>query len=69
MIVAVVSKISPFPSFITSNFQSEAKWRAFLVKMIFICMRIKNNCHINGFAPCLGLKQRPGATRKWSIKN
>ena len=39
----------------------------FLVKMSFICMRMKNDFHIKGCAPTLVLKQRPGGTRKWSI--
>ena len=30
----------------------------------FICMRIKNHFHINGFALSLALKQKLGATRK-----
>ena len=38
-----------------------------LVKMSFICMRINNHFHINGFALCLALKQRLGATRKGPI--
>ena len=39
----------------------------FLVKMRFICMRIKNELHINGFTLSLALKQRLGATRKRPI--
>ena len=33
--------------------------------MSFICMRIKNDFHIKGWAPTLVLKERPGGTRKW----
>ena len=32
--------------------------------MSFICMRIKNDFHIKGWAPTLVLKERPGRTRK-----
>ena len=38
-----------------------------LVKMSYICMRIKEHFHINGFALSLALKQRLGATQKWLI--
>ena len=48
----------PFPSFKTSHFRNEAKFKTFLVKMKFICMRIKNYFHINGFTPSLALKYR-----------
>ena len=41
--------------------------KTFLVKMSFICMRMKNDFHIKGRAPTLVLKQRPGGTRKWPI--
>ena len=57
----------------TFEFQkpSLSKWGSrcttFLVKMSFICMRMKNNFHIKGWAPALVLKQRPGGTRKWPI--
>ena len=33
--------------------------------MSFICRRIKNHFHVNGFAFSLALKQRLWATRKW----
>ena len=39
-----------------------------LKKNCFICMRIKNHFLISGFALTLALKQRLGATRKWSIR-
>ena len=45
----------------------EARGTTFLVKMSFICMRMKNDFHIKGWAPTLVLKQRPGGTRKWLI--
>ena len=35
--------------------------------MSFICMRMKNHFHINGWALSLVLIQRPGGTRKWPI--
>ena len=48
----------PFPSSKNSYFRNEAKFKTFLVKMKFICMRIKNYFHINGFTLSLALKQR-----------
>ena len=50
------------------RFQNEAKCTTFVVNMRFICMRIKNHFHINGFALSLALKQRLEATWKWPIK-
>ena len=35
--------------------------------MSFICMRMKHNFHIKGWAPNLVLIQRRGETRKWPI--
>ena len=55
---------SLFPSSKISHFQNEAKCKTFLVKMSFICMRIKRHFHISSFAPSFALKQRLGATRK-----
>ena len=46
-----------------SYFQNEAKNETFVVKMSFICMRIKIHFHINGFALSLSLKKRLEATR------
>ena len=40
----------------------------FLVKMSFICMRMKNDFHIKGRVATLGLKQRPAGIRKWPIE-
>ena len=37
------------------------------LRMSFICMRMKNDFHIKGWAPTLVLKQRLGGTRKWPI--
>ena len=53
-----------FQSGKNSHCQKEATCKMFLVKMRFICMRIKNDLHINGFTLTLALKQRLGATRK-----
>ena len=55
----------PVPSSKNSHFQNEARCTTFLVKMSFICMRIKNDFHIKGWAPTLVLKERPRGTRKW----
>jgi len=59
----------PLPSSKKPHCQNEARCTTFLVKMSFICMRMKNDFHIKGWAPTLVLKQRPGRTRKWSIDN
>ena len=55
----------PFPSSKKSHFQNEAKCETFVVKMIFICIIIKNHFHINGLALSLALKVRFFGTRKW----
>ena len=57
----------PFRSTKNSHFQNEATCKMFLVKIRFICMRIKNDLQINGFTLGLALKQRLGATRKRPI--
>ena len=61
--------IWPFPSSKKSHFRNEAKFKTFLVKMKFICMRIKNYFHINGFTLSLALKQRLESTWKWPIED
>ena len=38
----------PLPSSKTPHFQNEAKCTTFLVKMSFICLRVKNDFHIKG---------------------
>ena len=38
----------PLPSSKDPHFQSEARFTTFLVKMSFICMRMKNDFHIKG---------------------
>ena len=62
---ALTLRNRPLPSSEDPHFQNEARCTTFLVKMSFICMRMKNDFHIKGWAPTLVLKQRPGATRKW----
>ena len=57
----------PLPSSKNPHFQNEVKCTTFLVKIIFMCMRMKNNFHIKGGALNLVLIQRPGGTGKWSI--
>ena len=57
----------PLPSSKTPHFQNEAKCRTFLMKMSFICMRIKNHFHIKGWVLNLVLIQRLGETRKWPV--
>ena len=58
----------PLQSSKNPHFQNEAWCTTFLVKMSFICMRMKNDFHIKGWAPILVLKQKPGGTRKWRIR-
>ena len=58
----------PLASSKNPHFQNEARCTTFLVKMSFICMRMKNDFHIKGWAPTLVLKQRPGGTGKWPIQ-
>ena len=48
------------PSSKNPHFQNEARCTTFLVKMNFICMRMKNHFHIKGWASTLVLKQRRG---------
>ena len=57
----------PLPSSKNPHFQNEAKFTAFLVKMSFICMRMKNHFHIKGWALNLVLIPRPEGTRTWPI--
>ena len=57
----------PLPSSKNPHFQNEARCTTFLLKMSFICMRMKKDFHIKGWAPTLVLIQRPGGTRKWLI--
>ena len=54
-------------SSIKSHFQKEAKCTTFLVKMSFICTRMKNHFHIKGWALNLVLIWKPGGTRTWPI--
>ena len=49
----------PIPSSKTPHFQNEAKCTTFLVKVSFICMRMKNRFHIKGWALNLVLIQKP----------
>ena len=50
----------PLTSSENPHFQNEARCTTILVKMNFICMRMKNDFHIKGWAPTFVLKQRPG---------
>ena len=58
----------PLPSSKNPHFQNEVKCTTFLVKMSFVCMRMKNHFHIKGWALNLVLIQRPEGTRKWPIR-
>ena len=53
---------------LNSNFQNETKYKTFVVKMSFMCMKIKNHFQTNGFTLGLALKQRLEATGKWTAE-
>ena len=56
--------------FLTSkspHFQNEAKCTNFLVKMSFVCIRMKHHFHIKGWALNHALIQRPGEAQNWPI--
>ena len=57
----------PLPGSKNPHFQNQAKCTTFLVKMSFICMRMKNLLHIKGWALNLVLIQRRGETWNWPI--
>ena len=59
----------PLPSSKNPHFQNEARCTTFLVKMSFICMRMKNDFLIKSWTPTLVLKQKPWGTRKWPISD
>ena len=52
--------------FKNSHFQNKTTFKTFLLKMDFICVRIKDDFHIDSFAPNLTLKQRLEATQRYS---
>ena len=58
---------SPLTSSKNPHSRNEARCITFVVKISFICMRMKNDFHTKGWAPTLVLKQMPGGTRKWPI--
>ena len=49
----------PLPNSKNPHFQNEAKHTTFLVKMSFICLRMKNHFHIKGWVLNLVFIQRP----------
>ena len=59
-------KLKGVPSSKNSHFQNEAKCETFLVKMSFICVKIKikKHFHINGFVRSLAFQEKLRATRK-----
>ena len=57
--------ISKFQNILLSNY--EAKCKTVLVKMSFICVKVKKFFHISGFPVSLALKQRLEATLKLFI--
>ena len=67
VLVRLLTCNRPLLSSKNPHFQNEARCTTFLVKMSFICMRMKNDFHIKGWALTLVLKQSSGGTRKWPI--
>ena len=61
------SRNRPLPNSKNLQFQNEAKCTTFVVKMSFICKRMKNHFRIKGWALNLVLIQTPGGTWKWPI--
>ena len=57
--------ISKFQNILLSNYKTKCK--TVLVKMSFICVKVKNCFHISGFPVSLALKQRLEATLKFFI--
>ena len=57
---SLLTNHGPLPGSKNPHFQNEAKCTTFLVKMSFICMRMKNLLHIKGWALNLVLIQRRG---------
>ena len=51
------------------HFRNEAKCTAFLMKMSFICVKMKIHFQIKRWALDLVLIQRPVGTRKWLIRH
>ena len=64
----VLTKIKCIPTVIQLGHFRVPKTLTFLVKMSFICMRMKNHFHIKGWALNLVLIQGPGGTRKWPLQ-
>ena len=60
IIITCDNKLWPLQSSKNCHFQKEARCKTFLVKMSFICMRMKNDFHIKGWAPTLVLKCSEG---------
>ena len=50
------------------SFKASPGAHLFTWKLVFICMWMKTNFHVKGWAPRLALKKRPKVIRKWSIE-
>ena len=57
----------PFPSCFEPHYGSEAKWKVFVMKIIFHSYANKTNFHTKSFAPSLAFIVRFTATWKWPI--
>ena len=66
----ILSLNCPFPTSRNPHFGSEGKCKNFLVKMSFICLKIKkNHFPINGLALNLALKQRLWVSRNGLLEH
>ena len=57
----------PFPSSLEPHYESEAKCKAFVMKMSFHSYANKTNFHMKSVALSLAFIARLTATRKWAI--
>ena len=58
---------SAFPSCFEPHYESEAKYKVFIMKISFHSYANKTNFHIKSFAFSLAFIARFTATRKWPI--
>ena len=49
-------------------FKASPVAHSFIWKLVFICMWMKTNFHMKGWAPGLALKKRPKVIGKWPIR-
>ena len=57
----------PFPSCFEPHYESEAKYKAFRMRISFVCIWMKTNFYVKMFALSHAFLRRFKATRKWPI--